>query len=128
MLGAIWLIFTLDQNLELLAETLVLHSGPKFLCFVVYFPKYFWFWYQTEILSEKVYAVIWPVLEITSLKVFHYKISITRNDLVIKMRISRRIYNLGFAKVAKSAFESHFPNSIIPGKRKIYSVKNFCSQ
>ena len=52
----------------------------------------------------------------------------TQNDLVIKMRISRRIYNLGFALVAKSAFESHFPNSIIPGKRKIYSVKTFCSQ
>ena len=41
------------------------------------------------------------------------------------MRISSRIYNLGFASVAKSAFESHFPNSIIPGKRKICSVKPF---
>ena len=62
------------------------------------------------------------------LKVFHYKISYTRNDLVIKMRISSRISNLNFASVAKSAFESHFPNSIIPGKQKIHSVKNFCLQ
>ena len=59
---------------------------------------------------------------------FHYMISNTRNDIVIKMRISSRIYNLGFASVAKSAFESHFPNSIIPGKQKIYIVKTFCSQ
>ena len=69
MLGENWLIFALDPNLELDAETLVFHSGPKFLCFVVYFNKYFWFWYQTEIVSEKVYAVIWLVFEITSLKV-----------------------------------------------------------
>ena len=53
------------------------------------------------------------------LKVFLYRISYTRNDLVIKMRISSRIYSLGFASVAKSAFESHFQNSIIPGKWKI---------
>ena len=70
MLGANRLIFALDPKLEMDAETLVLHSGPKFLCFVVYFYKYFWFWYQTEIVSEKVYAVIWPVLEITSLNGF----------------------------------------------------------
>ena len=67
MLGENWLIFALDPNLELDAETLVFHSGPKFLCFLVDFYKYFWFWCQTEIMSEKVYAVIWPVLEITSL-------------------------------------------------------------
>ena len=68
MLGENWLIFALDPNLELDAETLVFHSGPKFLCFLVDFYKYFWFWCQTEIVSEKVYAVIWTVLEITSLK------------------------------------------------------------
>ena len=68
MLGAIWLIFALDQKLELAAETLVLLSGPKFMCLVVHFNKYFWFWYQTRIVPEKVYAAIWPVLEITSLK------------------------------------------------------------
>ena len=62
------LIFALEPKIELEAETLILHSGPKFLCFVVYFYKYFWFWYQTEIVSKKVYAVIWQVLEFTSLK------------------------------------------------------------
>ena len=67
MLGENWLNFALDPKRELDAESLVLHSGPKFLCFVVHFYKYFWFWYQTEIVSEKVYALIWPVLEITSL-------------------------------------------------------------
>ena len=67
-LGANRLIFALDLKLDMDAETLVLHSGPKLLCFVVCFYKYFWFWFQTEIVSEKVYAVIWPVLEITSLK------------------------------------------------------------
>ena len=67
MLGENWLIFTLKPKLELDAETLILHSGPKVLCFVVPFYKYLWFWYQTEIGFEKVYAVIWPVLEITSL-------------------------------------------------------------
>ena len=56
MLGANQLIFAFDPKLEMDAETLVLHSGPKFLCFIVYFYKYFWFWYQTGILSEKVLA------------------------------------------------------------------------
>ena len=65
-MGANQLFFALDPKHKLDAETLVLHSGPKFLCFVVHFYKYFWFWYQTEIVSKKVYAVIWPVLEITS--------------------------------------------------------------
>ena len=68
MLGENWLIFALDPKLKLDTETLLLHSGPKFLRFVVYFYKYSWFRYQTEIVPEKVYAVIWPVLEITSLK------------------------------------------------------------
>ena len=68
MLGENLLIFALDPKLKLDAETLVLHSGPKFLCFLVHFHKYFWFWYQLEIVSKKVYAVIWPVFEITSLK------------------------------------------------------------
>ena len=68
MLGENWFIFALEPNLILDAETFVFHSGPKFLCFLVDFNKYFWFWCQTEIVSEKVYAVIWPVLEITSLK------------------------------------------------------------
>ena len=68
MLGENQLIFALDPKLELDAETLVFHSGPKYLCFVVHFHKYFRFWYKTEIMSEEVYAVIWPFLEITSLK------------------------------------------------------------
>ena len=67
-MGGNQLIFALDPKLKLDPETLVLHSGPKFLCFVEHLYKYFCFWYQTEILSEKVYAVIWPVLEITSLE------------------------------------------------------------
>ena len=79
MLGENWLIFALDPNLELDAETLIFHSGPKFLCFLVDFYKYFWFWCQTEIVSEKVYAVIWPVLEITSLK-FHWH---TKNSKIV---------------------------------------------
>ena len=41
--------------------------------------------------------------------------------VLFKMRISSRISNRGFALVAKSSFESHFPNSIIPGKSKICS-------
>ena len=71
MWGANRLIFALDPKLELDAETLVLHSGPKFLCLVVHFYKYFWFWCQTRLVSEKVYAAFWLVLEITSLKIFH---------------------------------------------------------
>ena len=68
MLGENTLIFALDPKLDWAAETLVLHSGPKFTCLVVHFHKYFWFWCQTGIVPEKVYAAIWPVLEITSLK------------------------------------------------------------
>ena len=60
MLGANQLIFALDQKVELDTETIVLHF---------YIFMYFWFWYQTEIVFKKVYAVIWQVLEITSLKV-----------------------------------------------------------
>ena len=67
MLGKNLLIFALDPKLELDAKTLVLHSGTKFLCFVVVFYYYFWFWCQTEIVSKKVYALILPVLEIPSL-------------------------------------------------------------
>ena len=78
MLGANQLIFALDLKLDMDAETLVLHSGPKFLCFVVYFYKYFWFWYQTEIVSKKVYAVYWQVLEIKSLKFNTYFYSMGR--------------------------------------------------
>ena len=37
------------------------------LRFIVHFPKKFWFWYQIEIVSKKVYTPIWPVLEITTL-------------------------------------------------------------
>ena len=48
-------------------ETLILHSGQKFVCFVVHFHKKFWFWYQTGIVPEKAYAGIWPLLEISSL-------------------------------------------------------------
>ena len=55
--------FCLEPKLELDAVTLVLHFD-----FCSTFYKYFWFWYQTEIVSKKVYAVICPVLEITSLK------------------------------------------------------------
>ena len=39
MLGAICLIFALDQKHKLAAETLGLHSGPKFMGLVVYFDK-----------------------------------------------------------------------------------------
>ena len=59
----------MDPKLELDAETLVLHSGQKILRLVVYFYKYYWLLYQTEIVSEKVYDTIWPVLEITSLNI-----------------------------------------------------------
>ena len=68
MWGEILLIFALDSKLKLAAETLVLHSGPKFTCLVVRF----WFRCQTTIVSEKVYAAIWPVLEITSLNSFWF--------------------------------------------------------
>ena len=70
MWGEILLIFALNSKLKLAAETFVLHSGSKFTCLVVYFCKYIWFRCQTEIVSEKVYAVICPVLEITSLKFY----------------------------------------------------------
>ena len=70
MLGANQLIFALDPKVKLDTETLVLHSGPKILCVLVHSNMYFWFMYQTEIVSKKVYAVIWPVLEITSLNSF----------------------------------------------------------
>ena len=67
MLGEIWLIFALDPKLNSAAETLPLQPGPKFLCFVVHFFEKVWFWCQTKIVPENVYAWIWPVLEITSL-------------------------------------------------------------
>ena len=69
ILGANRLIFALDPKLEMDTETLVLHSGQKFMCFVVQFHENFRFWYQTGNVPKKVYAVIWPLLEISSLKV-----------------------------------------------------------
>ena len=68
MLGEIWLIFALDPKLNSAAETLPFQPGPKFLYFVVHFFEKVWFWCQIKIVPEKVYAGIWPVLEITSLK------------------------------------------------------------
>ena len=67
-MGANRLIFALDPKLEMDTETLVLPSGQKFMCFVVQFHENFRFWYQTGNVPEKVYAVIWPLLEISSLK------------------------------------------------------------
>ena len=87
MLGENWLIFALDPNLELDAETLVFHSGPKFFCFLVDFYKYFWFWCQTEIVSKKVYAVIWPVSQIRSLSIESHFF------LKFRFRICRGRYN-----------------------------------
>ena len=43
----------------------------------------------------------------------------------MKMRISSRIYNLDFASITKSAFESHFPDSIIPVNGKFVVSKPF---
>ena len=68
MLGEIWLIFALNPKLKTTAETFVFQSHKKFLCFVIQFHDKFWFWCQTRILSKKVYAGIYPLLEITSLK------------------------------------------------------------
>ena len=59
----------LDPNLKMDTETLILHSGQKFMCFVVHFHKKFYFWHQTGIVSKKVYAVIWPLLETSSLNI-----------------------------------------------------------
>ena len=70
MLGEIWLIFALDPKLNSAAETLPFQPGPKFLYFVVHFFEKVWFWCQIKIVPEKVYAGIWPVLEITSLNYF----------------------------------------------------------
>ena len=41
MLGENTLIFALDPKLDWAAETLVLHSGPKFMCLVVHYDKQF---------------------------------------------------------------------------------------
>ena len=71
MLGASRLIFTLDPKQELDAETVVLRSGQKFSCFVVHFCKYVCFGYKRKIVSKKVYALIWPVLEIASLNTLY---------------------------------------------------------
>ena len=68
MWGAISINFSLDGKLKL-AETFVLHSGSKVLCLVVHFQKEFQFLWQTGVVPEKVYASIFSVLEITSLKI-----------------------------------------------------------
>ena len=49
------------------------------MCFVVHFHKKFWFWYQSGIVAEKVYATIWPILEISSLKTFHLSVVQSEN-------------------------------------------------
>ena len=72
MLGEIWLIFALDPKLNSAAETLPFQPGQKFLYFVVHFFEKVWFWCQTKIVPEKVYAGIWPVLEITSLNSWNF--------------------------------------------------------
>ena len=37
--GGILLIFALDMKQKLAAETFILHSGLKLICFAVHFPK-----------------------------------------------------------------------------------------
>ena len=68
--GPFWLLtWSKWRNLIFFIETPVLHSGQKFMCFVVNFHRMFWFWYKTGIVSKKVYAVIRRLLEISSLNV-----------------------------------------------------------
>ena len=93
ILGENWPIFALDPKLEMDTETLILHSGQKFMCFVVHFHKKFWFWYQTEIVPKKVYAAIWPILEISSLK----SLSKGREKLVVYEPCVQ--YNVSFAEI-----------------------------
>ena len=89
-LGANRLIFALDPKLEMDTETLILHSGQKFMCFVVHFYEKFWFWYQTGIVPKKVYAVIWPLLEISSLNVFHKGV-LRKKPCCIKFDVIRNL-------------------------------------
>ena len=63
------LIFALDPKLEMDTETLILHSGQIFMCFVVQFHENFRFLYQIGNVPEKVYGVIWSPFEICSLDV-----------------------------------------------------------
>ena len=56
-------------KLEKVREILVLHSGPKFMCWVVYICKLeVCILVPNTIAPEKVYAAIQPILEITSPK------------------------------------------------------------
>ena len=78
----------MDPKLEMDAETLVLHSGQKFMCFVVHFYKKFLFWYQTGIVPEKVYATILPILEISSLNIYinqHSNLVLQLNAEIVKL-------------------------------------------
>ena len=59
-------MFALDPNLELNADTLVIPWGTKLLLLIVHFYKYYKFWYQSEIESEKSYAPIWTVFDFLS--------------------------------------------------------------
>ena len=72
MLREILPIFALGPKLKLAGEAFLLYSSPKFMCLVIHFHKFFWFWCKTGIVAEKVYAAICPVLKITSLKDFHF--------------------------------------------------------
>ena len=99
-MGANWLIFALDPKLEMDTDTLVLHSGQKFMCFVVQFHEKFRFWNQIRIVPEKVYAVIWPLLEISSLKVSFCKkstltgLSSTPIIFFIELSLWRQVHDI----------------------------------
>ena len=73
MLGEKLAIFALCPKLDLANVTFILTSASKFLWLVIHFDKLFWFWYETEIVTENSYSGIWPFLEIRTLKWILYK-------------------------------------------------------
>ena len=99
MLGENGLIFALDPKLEMDTETLVLQSGQKFMCFEVHFCEKFWFWHQTGIVCEKVYAVVWPLLEISSLNLY-WKLKNNKH-------LEKIIYNQVFVVVPSFVYVRH---------------------
>lgn len=77
------LIFALQPKFEMGPEILILHSDPKVMCLVVHYDDYYlWFWKHIGIVSEKAYASILLVFEITSLNI----------SLCFLMKLSRSTY------------------------------------
>ena len=127
-----------SQNIFLIFPVLSALLKPVCALSILFFPQHFtmenWFcdpfstldWKTAKIKKKNTLSHKW--FKLAWLKIFHSKFPIHGIILLSKWHSYVGFTNSALPREQISAFKSHFPNLIILGKWKIYSVKTFCSQ